>query len=104
VSTFRGSEEEAAASVDSQNLERRHLTAEQQRERRIAKVKELREKGMSTRAIAEELGTVKQLLTGFCLGAWMDFIVPPALKRVWYDIKFTVTVHPIEQRVGVCSP
>lgn len=53
---FVGTEEEAAALVDSRNLERRHLTAEQQRQRRAEKVRQLAGEGMSQRAIAEAVG------------------------------------------------
>jgi hypothetical protein len=49
---FVGTEEEAAAFVDSQNLHRRHLSTEWRRER----AKELRAKGMSLRGIGRELG------------------------------------------------
>ena len=51
--TFVGTPDEAAAFVDSQNLHRRHLTAEFRRER----VREMRAAGMSTREIAKKLGT-----------------------------------------------
>lgn len=52
---FEGTEEEAAAFVDSQNLHRRHLTAEFRRQR----VAEMRAKGMSVRDIAAEMGIHK---------------------------------------------
>lgn len=50
--TFTGTADEAAAFVESQNLHRRHLTAEFRRER----VKELRATGMSLRQIAKAVG------------------------------------------------
>ncbi len=50
---FEGTEDEAAAAVDSWNLHRRHLNAEWRR----ARAAELRAKGLSLRKIATEIGT-----------------------------------------------
>jgi ParB-like chromosome segregation protein Spo0J len=57
--TFEGTEEEATAFVDSQNLHRRHLTPDQQarlREERIERVAAARTEGKSLRTIAAEEG------------------------------------------------
>ena len=59
---FEGDEEAARSFVDSQNLHRRHLTPEQQKERRAARVQRVAEKraeGKSIRAIAAEEGVSK---------------------------------------------
>lgn len=56
---FKGTKEQARQFVETANLHRRHLTPEQEQERRQARIEtvvELRQEGMSERAIAEEVG------------------------------------------------
>jgi len=73
---FEGSEAEAAAFVDSQNLHRRHLS----REWRQQRVRDLRARGLSTRTIAEVVGcchnTVRRDLKSVGTGVPTDLLTP----------------------------
>lgn len=53
---FEGTEEQAAVLVQALNLERRNLSPDEEREIRAGLVREMHEKGMSQRAIAEVVG------------------------------------------------
>ena len=53
---FEGTEEQAAVLVQALNLERRNLSPDEEREIRAGLVREMHEKGMSQRAIAEVTG------------------------------------------------